>query len=43
MPSAYKDVPWIEIEAKQKERAIAKLRQEWLVNRDWQGYSNMTQ
>jgi UV DNA damage endonuclease len=31
MPSAYKDVPWIEIEAKKKEQAIAKLRQEWLV------------
>jgi len=28
MPSAYQNVPWIEIEAKQKELAIAKLRQE---------------
>lgn len=34
MPSAYKNVPWIEIEAKQKERAIAKLRQEWLATLD---------
>jgi UV DNA damage endonuclease len=32
MPSAYQTVPWIEVEAKQKERAIAKLRQEWLAN-----------
>jgi len=30
MPSAYRDVPWIEIEAKLKEQAIAKLREEWL-------------
>ncbi|MBD3880544.1 UV DNA damage repair endonuclease UvsE [Phormidium tenue FACHB-886] len=30
MPSAYWDAPWIEIEAKRKEEAIAKLRQEWL-------------
>lgn len=30
MPSAYKTVPWIEIEAKHKEAAIAKLQQEWL-------------
>jgi UV DNA damage endonuclease len=30
MPSSYKNVPWIEIEAKKKEQAIAKLRQEWL-------------
>jgi UV DNA damage endonuclease len=30
MPSAYNDVPWIEIEAKQKENAIALLHQEWL-------------
>jgi UV DNA damage endonuclease len=29
MPSAYENVPWIEIEAKQKEIAIAKLCQEW--------------
>jgi UV DNA damage endonuclease len=27
MPSAYQNVPWIEIEAKQKELAIAKLRE----------------
>lgn len=32
MPSSYRDVPWIEVEAKQKELAIAKLRQEWLLN-----------
>jgi UV DNA damage endonuclease len=30
MPSAYKAVPWIEIEAKQKEAAIVRLQQEWL-------------
>lgn len=30
MPSSYQHVPWIEIEAKLKEQAIAKLRQEWL-------------
>lgn len=30
MPSAYRHVPWIEIEAKLKEEAIAKLREEWL-------------
>jgi UV DNA damage endonuclease len=30
MPSSYRDAPWIEIEAKHKEEAIAKLRQEWL-------------
>lgn len=30
MPSAYCNVPWIEIEAKLKEEAIAKLREEWL-------------
>lgn len=30
MPSSYREVPWIEIEAKLKEEAIAKLRSEWL-------------
>ena len=30
MPSSYRAVPWIEVEAKLKEAAIAKLRQEWL-------------
>jgi UV DNA damage endonuclease len=30
MPSSYRHAPWIEIEAKHKEEAIAKLRQEWL-------------
>lgn len=30
MPSAYWQTPWIEVEAKHKERAIAKLREEWL-------------
>lgn len=30
MPSAYWSAPWIEVEAKQKERAIAQLRQSWL-------------
>lgn len=29
MPSAFRDVPWIEVEAKQKERAIARLRRRW--------------
>jgi len=29
MPNAYKSAPWIEIEAKHKEKAIEKLRQEW--------------
>jgi UV DNA damage endonuclease len=33
MPSAYWDVPWIEIEAKLKEQAIADLRQTWQPNR----------
>jgi UV DNA damage endonuclease len=32
MPSSYRNVSWIEIEAKQKERAIAILRQNWLKN-----------
>ncbi|NJN87793.1 MAG: UV DNA damage repair endonuclease UvsE [Leptolyngbyaceae cyanobacterium SL_7_1] len=31
MPSSYRTVPWIEIEAKQKEVAIEKLRNEWLL------------
>jgi UV DNA damage endonuclease len=31
MPSSYREVPWIEVEAKLKEQAIAKLREEWLV------------
>jgi len=30
MPSSYRNAPWIEIEAKLKEEAIAKLRAEWL-------------
>lgn len=30
MPSVYREVPWIEIEAKKKEVAIAKLQAEWL-------------
>lgn len=30
MPTAYKSAPWIEVEAKLKEQAIEKLRQEWL-------------
>jgi UV DNA damage endonuclease len=29
MPESYRTVPWIEVEAKQKEIAIAKLREEW--------------
>lgn len=31
MPSAYRNAPWIEIEAKLKEQAIDKLRTEWLM------------
>jgi UV DNA damage endonuclease len=34
MPSAYRNVSWIEIEAKQKEKAIALLRETWLVTRE---------
>ena len=30
MPSAFRRVPWIEVEAKQKELAIARLRETWL-------------
>lgn len=30
MPSCYRNAPWIEIEAKQKEFAIKKLQEEWL-------------
>lgn len=30
MPEAFRQVPWIEVEAKGKEVAIAKLRQEWV-------------
>lgn len=30
MPDSYKTVPWIEVEAKQKELAIAQLRKNWL-------------
>jgi UV DNA damage endonuclease len=30
MPDAYAQVPWIEVEAKGKERAIARLQAEWL-------------
>lgn len=29
MPASYAHVPWIEVEAKHKERAIFKLREEW--------------
>lgn len=32
MPTSYKSAPWIEVEAKLKEQAIEKLRQEWLYN-----------
>lgn len=31
MPTVYREAPWIEIEAKAKEEAIARLRAEWLV------------
>jgi UV DNA damage endonuclease len=30
MPAAFRDAPWIEVEAKQKELAIAKLQAGWL-------------
>jgi UV DNA damage endonuclease len=30
MPSVYKEAPWIEVEAKLKEEAIARLQTEWL-------------
>ncbi len=30
MPAAYRHAPWIEVEAKHKELAIAKLRAEWM-------------
>lgn len=30
MPAAYRNAPWIEVEAKLKEQAIEKLRAEWL-------------
>lgn len=30
MPQSYQAAPWIEVEAKHKEEAIAKLRQDWL-------------
>lgn len=31
MPSVYREAPWIEIEAKSKEQAIARLQVEWVV------------
>ena len=30
MPSSFQNVPWIEVEAKQKEQAIRQLKQKWL-------------
>lgn len=30
MPNSFRNAPWIEVEAKQKEKAIFKLQQEWL-------------
>ena len=36
MPSVYREAPWIEVEAKQKEEAIAHLRSKWLVDIDTQ-------
>ncbi|UBF27189.1 hypothetical protein K9N68_04275 [Kovacikia minuta CCNUW1] len=30
MPSSYRNAPWIEVEAKQKEQAIEKLQLDWL-------------
>ena len=37
MPSSYSNAPWIEVEAKLKEEAIAKLREEWLPTLTLQG------
>ena len=34
MPDCFRTVPWIEVEAKKKEQAIARLRQEWLPSVD---------
>jgi UV DNA damage endonuclease len=31
MPAAFRQAPWIEVEAKQKELAIEKLRAEWAI------------
>lgn len=31
MPSSYQQAPWIEVEAKLKEEAIAKLQTDWLI------------
>lgn len=36
MPSAFRAAPWIEVEAKQKELAIEKLRREWLAQPEMQ-------
>jgi UV DNA damage endonuclease len=33
MPSVYRQAPWIEVEAKQKEAAIAHLRSWWLMGK----------
>ena len=35
MPACFRDAPWIEVEAKQKEEAIARLREEWLPSLDF--------
>ncbi len=32
MPVSFRDAPWIEVEAKQKEQAIFKLKQEWMAS-----------
>lgn len=37
MPESYRDVPWIEVEAKLKEQAIEKLQLEWLPARSTAG------
>ena len=33
MPSVYREAPWIEIEAKRKEEAIAHLRSSWVMGK----------
>jgi UV DNA damage endonuclease len=33
MPSVYREAPWIEIEAKRKEEAIAHLRSWWVMGK----------
>ena len=34
MPEVFRHAPWIEVEAKHKELAIAKLQSEWIINKE---------